>query len=349
MNKIYFSKNYSFLNSDFSICLSNASESFKVFEVNDILTNLNHDKILSIPEYFKDFLSSLNIENNNCNYRYIFSRTMKNNYLSYLKEKITKSEFLLNEYFKNIFSKRKELLSKIVHLYNDKKKLDLPVYLHDTKTGRSRIIKGTNYLTMKKQKRSLLKTNNNKILYEIDFNSCEPTFYFMSVGKKINNDLYDQIKISLNLDIDRSKLKLAIISILYGASYQTVKRNSKISKDIYEKIKNYMEIDKFIKDHIDISKQNNMFYNFYKRPIFGSTLHNEVNYWVQSSAVDFAYLAFNDYAKSFKTFDFHAIIHDAMIFSIDEKEKEIAENTKFLFESVSNFKIPVKLKKLIDI
>ena len=56
------------------------------------------------------------------------------------------------------------------------------------------------------------------------------------------------------------------------------------------------------------------------------------------------YLAFYRYSNMFKTFNFHAIIHDAMLFSTLKFEKEKVFQTLFLTEPISNFKIPVKIQ-----
>ena len=73
-----------------------------------------------------------------------------------------------------------------------------------------------------------------------------------------------------------------------------------------------------------------------------------VNYWVQSSAADYVYLAFKKYANDFKTFNLHAVIHDAMLFSTLKQEHDLVANTLSLSEPISNFKIPVKIHKYSD-
>ena len=157
--------------------------------------------------------------------------------------------------------------------------------------------------------------------------------------------MYEKIKNDLNINIDRSKLKLTIISILYGAGYETVKRNARISSAEYKKIKDYMKIDSFVEK---IKFKNDVMLNFYGRPLIGTNKQNMVNYWVQSSAADYVYLAFKKYSNSFKTFNLHAVIHDAMLFSTLKSEYEIVLNTFSLSEPISNFKIPVKILKYSD-
>ena len=343
-NTIEFSRAYSFSNNNFSI-LTDKNETFNIEEINQILKTYNFKKIFSIFEYYSLFFNSINFDNNFPTSSFL-SKKMKYEYLLYLKSEIKKSDLFLCSYFKNILPVRIKLLKNLYSLFLDSQELTIPTYRHDTKTGRSRITSGTNYLTMKKQKRFRLKTHEKKLLYEIDFSSCEPMFYFNFLGVKIENvDLYEKIKNDLSISIDRKKLKLTIISILYGAGYETVKRTSKINRIEYHKIKSYLKIKDFLKK---INKKNNVVYNFYGRPLLDTNEKNIINHWVQSSVADYVYLSFFKYSKKIKSFMLHAVIHDAMIFSIKKNDFNVIENTKFLSESISNFKIPVKIQLYTD-
>lgn len=342
-NKINFTGDYSFTNKNYSIVIEK-NNSFDVAEINKVLELYNKDKILSVHSFFKEFFSALNYDSKVG--ADLLSVKMKSNYFNYLKLKLKEIDIFLCEYFKTTFLERSIFLKNIKPLFMNEKELQIPVYNHGTKTGRSRIISGTNYLTMKKEKRGMLKTSKDRNLYELDFSSCEPMFYFQFLGydfKKI--DMYEKIKNDLNIKVDRSKLKLTIISILYGAGYETVKRNAKITSSEYKKIKDYMKIDDFIKK---IKFENDTMFNFYGRPLIGTNKQNMVNYWVQSSAADYVYLAFKKYANDFKTFNLHAVIHDAMLFSTLKQEHDLVINTISLSEPISNFKIPVKIHQYSD-
>jgi len=338
-NKITFTSDYSFTNKNYSI-ETEKNNSFSIQEINLILANLNQDKIKTVKEFYRSFFSCLFFDSHDITN--VLSDNMKINYLDYLKSKLKNSDIFLCDYFKSTFLVREKLLKDIQHLFLDEEMLSLPTYKHDTKTGRSRIISGTNYLTMKKEKRNMLKTHSDRFLYEIDFSSCEPMFYFQFLGVDINNiDIYEKIKNELSINIDRKKLKLSIISILYGAGYETVRRNAKINMSEYNQIKSYMQLDKFLNK---IESDNGVTFNFYGRPLLGTNEKNIINHWVQSSVADFVYLAFYRYSNMFKTFNFHAIIHDAMLFSTLKFEKEKVFQTLFLTEPISNFKIPVKIQ-----
>ena len=347
-NKIVFEKEYSINSSPFTIN-TNFERDFLSSEINEIGCIFSQNKIKTIKEYYQSFFKILSIEDDEINYQNILSSKMKINYLSHLKNSLECIKPFLLPYFKDVYPIRKSLLSKLKPLSFYNKILDIPVYSHDTKTGRSRIISGTNYMTMKKEKRSILRhSDRNRVLLEIDFNSCEPVFYFNFVKNLIvTNDLYETIKKDLNILEDRKLLKNAIISILYGAGHETVRRISKIDKNVYNKIKDYMLIDQF-HEKVKISDKNTI-NNYYGRPIIIQNERNKVNYWVQSSVADFVYLSFEEFSNKIKSFELHGIIHDAMIFSVNKLDWEKIKNIQMLSEKISNFKIAVKISNLSDI
>ena len=300
-----------------------------VHHLNEIAENLSIGKIKSINDYFYKLSAYLN---SNAIAPFLTNKNKKD-YLSYLKEKIHQIIKFDGNYFDTVFPVRNDLLSKLLPIDN----CELPKYKHDSATGRSKIVSGTNFMTMKKEKRKLLKYKDFDV-FEIDFNSCEPYFYLLSKNKiqSIENDIYDTIRSDLNLKIcDRKILKQSTLSILYGAGYETVKRLSKMTRDDYENLKIYFEIDQFEKK---LLKQNNklgFILNYYERPVIIKSERSILNYWVQSSVADFCYLAFNDFVTNNKI-NFHAIIHDAIICSSKERF-----DISYLKCPHSNFKIPV--------
>ena len=197
-------------------------------------------------------------------------------------------------------------------------------------------------MTMKKNVRKNLTYKNFKV-FEIDFKSCEPYFYLLSKNKinSIESDIYDTIKNKLNLKIeDRKILKQTVLSILYGAGYETIKRISKIDKKDYNNLKNYFEIDQFEKKLINQNNDLGFILNYYNRPVVVKSERSILNYWVQSSVADFCYLAFNDFVFNNEV-NFHAIIHDAIICSSKRKI-----NISHLKCPISNLKIPVSFSFL---
>jgi hypothetical protein len=333
MKNLLINKDYSITNSAYQINF-NSHKTADIHHLNEIAENLSIEKIKSINDYFY----KLNVHLNSNVIAPFLSSKNKKDYLNYLKEKIHQILKFDGNYFDNVFPVRNNLLSKLLPIDN----CEIPKYKHDSATGRSKIVSGTNFMTMKKEKRKLLKYKDYNV-FEIDFNSCEPYFYLLSKNKikSIETDIYDAIKSDLNLKIDDRKiLKQSILSILYGAGFETVKRLSRMNKNDYNNLKAYFEIDKFENKLIKENNQLGFIYNFYERPVLVKSERSILNYWVQSSVADFCYLSFNDFISKNKI-NFHAIIHDAIICS--SKEKFDITHLKCPY---SNFKIPVSFSFL---
>tara|TARA_B100000674_G_C37477881_1_gene750077 strand:- start:71 stop:679 length:609 start_codon:yes stop_codon:yes gene_type:complete len=197
-------------------------------------------------------------------------------------------------------------------------------------------------MTMKKEKRKQLSFGKNQ-LFEVDFNSCEPYFYLLA-NKKIKSDVidvYSEIERNLNIkNKKRKQLKNAIISVMYGAQYNTVKSISNFSKKEYSNLLNYLDIERF---SFNLSKEideKGYISNFYNRPVIVPNKRLSVNYWVQSSVADFCYLAFDNFVNNYDI-NFHAIIHDAIICSSSTAQLLKLKHVNFLNCPVSNFKIPI--------
>ena len=80
--------------------------------------------------------------------------------------------------------------------------------------------------------------------------------------------------------------------------------------------------------------------NLYKRPVLSDA--NLVNYWIQSSAVDFCCLAFLDLFKNNTSLKLHAVIHDAILFSVPNKDIDKIKSIKSL--GYGSLFIPVEIK-----
>ena len=325
-------KKYSITNNQYLINLG--SEKTKSIDYLNIICNaMQINEFKTIKEYFS-FLFLLNCEKD---HSLFLSNKNKKEYMNYLKNKIKLIQKYNTDYFDNVYATRDILLSKLKKLDNCTK----PVYGHNSATGRSKIISGTNFMTMKKEKRKELSFGKNK-LFEVDFNSCEPYFYLLA-NKKIKSnviDVYSEIENSLGIkNKNRKQLKNAIISVLYGAQYNTVKSISNFSKKEYSDLLSYLNIDNFSASLFKKIDEKGYMLNFYNRPVIVANKRLAVNYWVQSSVADFCYLAFNNFIDKHRL-NFHAIIHDAIICSSENIEQDI-KSIKYLSCPVSNFKIPV--------
>ena len=191
-------------------------------------------------------------------------------------------------------------------------------------SGRLTIHNGPNILVLPKRCRTIFESRfDNGELLSLDFVNLEPRLCLKLVGKNINGDIYEEINKILEFDIDRSIIKRAIISILYGANYDSLKNiSSKKSRIIYETIKEYFNMDYLYeisssKDSLGIRR------NFFGRPIWNLEEKRSnviINNYIQSSAVDISLLYFSsllkeiDLEKAIPIF----IVHDAIVFDIQK-------------------------------
>ena len=189
-------------------------------------------------------------------------------------------------------------------------------------TGRLTVKRGPNILTLPKKYRSILETRFNQgSIISIDFSSLEPRLCLKLSGKDANQDLYQEINNILDLNLNRSVIKRAIISVLYGAHYTSLKDISEIkSKALFDCIKDYFCLDEILTISKNIDKHG-IRRNYEGRPLWNLEEDKEnilINNYIQSSAVDIALKYFSslpqilDLEKAVPLF----VLHDAMIFDI---------------------------------
>ena len=201
--------------------------------------------------------------------------------------------------------------------------------LTKTLTGRLVVKSGSpNILTLPSRCRKIFESkwsSKGSLLY-IDFNSLEPRLARKLLGYEVENDLYQEILDITGENIDRSIIKKATISILYGKTSSLEGISTKKSADILEKTKNYFQIEKLL------TKANNCVNeifrtNFYGRPIYNLEEEKEnkiLNNYLQSSAVDVALQFFSNMFLDRDTTLVRpvAVIHDAIIVDVHKDAKQ---------------------------
>ena len=337
---ILINKEYSLSNNEVLI-KSNDENKISLNTLNAILKILQLEEIKTIKAYFKSFIDSLNITKS-INWQKIFNSNQKKEYLVYVKNKIVKNKKYVTSYFLKIFPQRLQLFQNITPIGSNR----LPIYKHSSITGRLSICEGVNYLVMKKDERKQLRsTITGHTMMELDFNSCEPNFYMraMSLINEDVDDIYEFIskKVGLDLSQERSKLKRSILSILYGANNSTVKRLSKMSTSQIQKIKELLNVENFEKELRQEYEEKGFIENYYGRPVLSDA--NIVNYWIQSSAVDYCCLSFLKFIKENKDIKLHSVIHDAILFSVPDEKVGYYLTLKKLACPKSNISIPIKI------
>jgi len=289
----------------------------------DRILLINKFKFNKIADDHERMLSLLNIQDDN---EYIADILGRQNVAKKIQEFKTLSEASITDYYFTVLKNRYELTSKIHE----------SVYDHSSSvTGRMTIKGGINYLTMKKDMRHNIKRSEGNHLVEIDVKSCEPALLHSILYNEMPEDIYT---LFAENNIPRAKMKIAIISSLYGSSPSRVSKLSGLRKDTITKIHEHFKI----KDHISMFKaeyeKSGYFLNMYGRPI--CEIASPMNYWLQSTAADFCCLAFKDLIKT-TGFKLKAIIHDAIIVEVNDKQYQELSKIKKITDPLSKIALRV--------
>ena len=232
----------------------------------------------------------------------------------------------INSYFFKILNKRYELT----------KKIKTAQYDHTSSiTGRMKIPSGINYLIMKKENRKLIDVSPDNHLLEIDIKACEPALLHAVLYNETPDDIYSLF----GSNMPRKKVKIAVISSIYGSVPSRVRKTTGLPLSEIKKIQDHFQLKK-IKEFINKKFQKEGYFsNLYGRPIKDNS--SPVNYWVQSSAADYACLAFLNLVNR-GSFKLKACIHDAIIIEVNKKEYNSIKNIDKIWDPVSNIKLKVE-------
>ena len=231
-----------------------------------------------------------------------------------------------------------------------------------TVTGRLKVTSGPNILHLNKDYRNILesKWKSDGSLVYLDYKSLEPRV--LLVTNKLNStsnvsysgslprDIYQHIITELNLDglVDREDIKTTIISLLYGASRDSVihrlKNIVESPNDLIDLVIEYFGLEalknKLAQEYE--SSERRFICNFYGRPIFceNTSPSTLLNYYIQSTAVDAALLGFQkivDRLVSTNTLDVFSprfILHDALILDVHNSVKHLVPKLCKLGETI---------------
>ena len=108
-----------------------------------------------------------------------------------------------------------------------------------------------------------------------------------------------------------------------------------------EKIKSMLNVKSFEAELKKEFNKNGFIKNYYGRPILSDA--NIVNYWIQSSSVDYCCLSFLKFLQENQDAKLHAVIHDAILFSVPNNKIQVYMNIKSLNCPISNISIPIKI------
>jgi hypothetical protein len=210
----------------------------------------------------------------------------------------------------------------------------------ETKTGRLKVIDGSNILHLKREYRDMLVSSHGDKgrIYYLDYSSLEPRI-LLHVSKSLYSgsvpqDIYFKMLVDLNLleKIPRSVAKTAILAILYGQSENnTIKLLSNYigsPEDFIYLVNEYFGIEELKQRLVEnlLKADGRYILNHYGRPIFceDTKPYALLNYYVQSTAVDVAMMGFMNIINRLKEYQLTDmikpvfILHDALILDIHE-------------------------------
>jgi len=222
--------------------------------------------------------------------------------------------------------------------------LSQPVYSQTAScSGRLTIVSGPSILTLRKDRRSLLRSSHeNGSLVQVDFVSLEPRVALSLSGSSTVDDVYEIIKRDvLGSTVSRADAKIATIASLYGMSARKLsemigEEDISIARDALKKIREYFKIPSLEKSLFRDHSDSGLIKNHYGRIMKTEDIsrHVLVNRFIQSTAADGALLAFSSLFRELEKNKIKALpvftIHDAVIFDVEE------ESVDLFLEHVSN-------------
>lgn len=323
----------------------------KFFDAHD----MNYDIEEVLPSYLKE--EYINEYNNEINH--IRSKDIKNYVdLFLMQEKFLESlagakidgltYLALKEIEKN------ETISSILNGFKPFNGLTEKIVYNrfGTVTGRLTVKKGPNILILPKRCRRILKSRwdvEGEVL-SIDFVSLEPRFAKKLTNKNCGIDVYQDIMNNISFEIDRSIIKKAIISVLYGSERSFIEGFSRErSQEVFDAVHDYFNIGEIKQRYI---KQDEfcILRNFFGRPLWIDMAQREnvlVNNFIQSSAVDLALKYFAEITEKLnpKYFKPLYVIHDALVVDVKKEYKKEVEdliNIGYNDKDLGNFPLSIE-------
>jgi len=222
-----------------------------------------------------------------------------------------------------------------------------------TITGRLVNKESSRILTLPSKYRKIFESlwgNEGKII-SIDFKTLEPRIARKLNGQKSSNDIYEELSNDLDYKVDRSIIKRAVISILYGSNAPLKELSKERSDAVLSAVKDYFNLDSLLRI-ADNCENREYRINYFGRPLHNldETNNNKIiNNLIQSSAVDVALTYFYNLVKTLDTDMCRPlfIIHDAIVFDVklDYLEKLKIEVEKgYDCQKLGNF--PLELTNL---
>jgi hypothetical protein len=279
---------------------------------------LNDYKSLNV-EYHK-LLKTLKVEDSKINWGSLLGK--KNIQAKFIKLMNCIENIDFDEYSQYHLPNRLKLFERLCNFaYKGEKKRALEYNHNKILTGRASVESGFNLMTLKKDDRKNIQSMQpGGAIIEIDIKSLEPRLYLFLIKNIDVEDAYSHLLTDvLNYktgDIDRKDIKLAMISILYGASEHKIRKITALKTRDIRKIREYLDVDALQKRVISEFDEKGYFENAYGRKIYSKNA--PVNYYIQSTAADFSCLVYERLLSQLPETGINLIgvIHDAVLLDV---------------------------------
>ncbi len=204
-----------------------------------------------------------------------------------------------------------------------------------TVTGRLVVKNGPQVLLLPKNAKKVITSRYGKdgAIVWVDYVSLEPRFTKLLNSDTAPLDIYNDIIASYDLNLDRKKVKLAVLAILFGAGVSKI--TEIVGRDAIIVKKAISEYFAF-KDILNATGEysTGKIKNYFGRPIKlkKSASNVAINNFVQSSSVDVALMGFSklELPKSAKPI---AVIHDALV--VDVLKEDLHQLASIIKKGVS--------------
>ena len=302
-----------------------------------------------LRDEFKSMIDVLKLHDDEINWQLMLGDDfIKNRARAFLND-LNEHQPIFNDYVGKYLPVRLKLFERLTSFIYDNQLQDSLEYVHSqTVTGRAIIRKGLNLMTLKKEKRRNLKSKYlGGAIIEIDVKSLEPRLYLSIVKGVEVEDAYsflltDVLNYKIG-EIERRQIKLAFISLLYGASTSKIKSITSLSTKDINMIKKFLNVNDFKQKIVNDYNSNGYFENAYGRRI--TSINAPVNYYIQSTAADYACILYEQLMNNFSStgIDLIGSIHDAIILDCqkDKIDEVMAVNslTEKILNITSYFKV----------
>ncbi len=288
--------------------------------VNYLMNYVRVKSYLRLDKHYIRLLKTLKAEDACISWGSLLGKENIQNRLNNIIQDLKKSDF--DHYSREHLPSRLKLFERLCNfVYKGEKKRAL-VYNHNKiVTGRASVESGFNLMTLKKEERKNLRSiQPGGAIIEIDIKSLEPRLYLFLIKDIDVEDAYSHLLIDVlgynEGDIERKDIKLAMISILYGASEHKIKKITSLKTSDIRKIREYLDVDALQKRVVEEFDQQGYFENAYGRKIYSKNA--PVNYYIQSTAADFSCLVYEQLLSQLPEAGINLIgvIHDAVILDV---------------------------------